>query len=82
MSKIQKETLQKMVKAIAATRDAEYDCGLCIEQLEKFVELEFDGHKSADTYPLVKHHLDSCVGCGDEYKALLDALNNIEAPAL
>lgn len=79
MSEIQKETLKRMVKAIAATRSEEYDCDLCHDQLEKFVEMDLDGKDAAASFPMIKHHLESCVGCGDEYKALIDALNGLEA---
>ncbi len=79
MTELRKETLKKMLQAIAATRDEEYDCGLCLDELEKFVELEFEGLSGAETYPLIKHHLDSCIGCGEEYKALFDALNGLQS---
>jgi hypothetical protein len=80
MTEIQKDTLQKLVRVIADTRSEEFDCDLCLDQLEKFVELEMENSNAADTYPLLKHHLDSCVGCGEEYKALVDALDGLEAP--
>ena len=80
MVDIRKDTLKKMVQAIAATRSEEYDCELCYEQLEKFVEMDLVGADAAEAYPLVKHHLDSCVGCSEEYDALIDALNSMEAP--
>lgn len=79
MSGIDKATLKKMVQAIAATRSDEYDCELCYEKLEKFVELDLIGEDPEETYPLVKNHLDSCVGCAEEYQALLDALRGMEA---
>lgn len=81
MSKISKATLRKMVQAIAATRSEEYDCDLCYEKLEKFVEMDLMGENPEESYPLVKNHLDACVGCGEEYRALLDALRGMEAPA-
>jgi len=43
MSQMKKDTLRKMVKAIASTRGEEYDCELCFEQLEKFVEMDLKG---------------------------------------
>jgi hypothetical protein len=81
MSTISKATLKKMVMAIAATRIEEYDCDLCLEKLEMFVELDLLDENPEKSYPLVKNHLDSCVGCSEEYGALLDALRGIEASA-
>ena len=81
MSGISKATLKKMVQAIAATRSEEYDCDLCYEKLEKFVELDLLDENPEESYPLVKNHLDSCIGCGEEYRALLDALRGLEAHA-
>ncbi len=79
MSRIQEETLKKMIKAIAETRSDEYDCDLCFEKLEKFVEMDFFGEDAAKHYPMVKHHLDSCVCCAEEYQALIDALSGLES---
>ena len=79
MTKMSRETLKKMVKAIAATLSEEYDCQLCFEQLQKFVEMEMDGKDAAASFPLVRHHLDSCIGCGEEYAALIDAISGAEA---
>lgn len=78
MNELSKETLKKMVKAIAATRSEEYDCQLCLDQLEKFVEMDLNGKDASSSFPLVRQHLDSCVGCEEEYAALIDAISGME----
>ena len=79
MAKMSRETLKKMVKVIAETRSDEYDCQLCLDQLQKFVEMDLEGKEAAASFPLVQNHLDSCVGCEEEYAALMDALSGLEA---
>ena len=47
--------------------------------INRFVELELDGKDTEQVLPLVKRHLELCTGCGEEYKALLTALESWEA---
>lgn len=79
MPKMSRETLKKMVEVIAATRSDEYDCQLCFDELQKFVELDLEGKDASENFPMVRHHLDSCIGCEEEYAALIDALSGMEA---
>ena len=79
MAKLQAETIKKLVKNIANTRPEEVGCDICIDQLAKFVELELEGQDVSEMMPMIKHHLDSCSGCGEEYEALLDSLNSVSA---
>jgi len=82
MAKLKPETIKKLVKSIANTRAEEVGCDICIDELAKFVEFELDGQDVSAMMPLIKHHLDSCSGCGEEYEALLDSLNSIGAAAV
>ncbi len=74
MARIKTETLKKLAKRIASTRTQELDCDGCMELIEQFVEKELDGQDAARIIPLVRHHLDTCSGCEEEYEALLTAL--------
>lgn len=82
MARLSTETLKKLVQSIVNTRPEEIGCDMCIDQLAKFVELEIDGQDIAEIMPLVKHHLDSCLGCGEEYEALIDSLKSVGAAAV
>ena len=79
MARLSNETLKKLVQSIISTRPEEIGCDMCIDQLAKFVEQELDGQDVAKIMPMIKHHLDSCLGCGEEYTALVDSLNSVAA---
>jgi len=82
MARLQSEIIKKLVKSILNTWPEEVGCDVCIEQLSKFVEQELEGQDVSEMMPLIKHHLDSCLGCGEEYEALLDSLNSLSAAAV
>ena len=77
MAKLQEGTLKKIVESIVSTRSEEVGCDMCIDKLAKFVERELAGEDVAKLMPMIKHHLDSCLGCGEEYDALLDSINSV-----
>jgi hypothetical protein len=71
------DTLKRMVRDIVSTRPDEIGCDECFEQLDRFVELELAGKNAAEALPLVRHHLDQCDDCREEFEALLAALRTI-----
>lgn len=79
MARIQSTTLRELLQRILKTKKDEIGCESCYESLDRFVELELDGKDPEQALPLVKRHLELCTGCGDEYKALLAALESWEA---
>ena len=79
MVKLQKDTLKEIVQSIINTRPEEVGCDMCIDKLAKFVERELAGENVAELMPMIKHHLDSCLGCEEEYEALLDSINSVGA---
>ena len=76
---LQTETLTKVVKDVLATRPDEMDCGSCHSQIDSFVEMLREGKKASEVKPLVKHHLDMCGDCNEEFQALLQALEAADA---
>jgi len=72
--KLDVETLKKMTRSIASTRDDEIGCDDCFEFVDIFVEAELQGKKPAEALPLVEDHLNRCTNCRDEFEALLDAI--------
>ena len=79
MAKLQKDTLKKIVQNIVNTRSEEVGCDMCIDKLAKFVERELAGEDVAQLMPMIKHHLGTCLDCGEEYEALLDSINSVGA---
>lgn len=71
--------VKKLVRALVVTRHDEMSCEICFHELDRFVELTLAGKNAAEAMPLVQSHLQMCHDCGEEFYALLDALQAIEA---
>ena len=76
--KFQSDTLMKIVQGISATRPEEIGCDTCYEELNRFADMLSMGEDPATVMPLVQHHLKMCGSCGEEFEALIQALNSIE----
>lgn len=79
MARIQSSTLKELLRRILRTQRDEIGCETCYENLDRFVELELDGKDAAQALPLVRRHLEICSGCGEEYQALLAALQSMQS---
>ena len=64
----------KFLKMLAMTKEDEHSCADVYELLDQFVELKVRGADVEKLMPKVKHHLDMCKDCFEEYEALLAAL--------
>jgi len=72
--KLNRTILKQIIRAIADTRADEISCDECFRELDRFVELKLAGKSAEEALPLVKHHLDHCPACREEYEALFEAL--------
>lgn len=73
------------LKNIYATQENEISCSECFDLVSRFVELEIAGEDPAGSMPELKHHLNQCRACRDEYEALRDLRRleeNAEMPSL
>jgi hypothetical protein len=68
------EELNKIVKSIAMTRQEEFACDECFNELDRFVELIIQGKEPSEAMPMIQDHLDRCGNCREEFEALLKAL--------
>jgi hypothetical protein len=66
--------LDKLMRALAETREREIGCDECFEQMDRFAEIEFSGSDSAAAMPLVHDHLRKCEDCHEKYETLLVAI--------
>ena len=66
--------LDKLMRALAETREREIGCDECFEQMDRFAEIEFSGSHSETAMPLVHDHLRKCEDCHEKYEALLIAI--------
>jgi len=71
------EALQKMLQMLDQTQEEEYSCDEVYQLLDQYAEAVERGEDVAQMMPLVKHHLDMCRDCHEEYEALLDILEGV-----
>ena len=69
-----KEMLRKTLLMLEQTQEEEYSCDEVYELLDQYAEAVQRGEDPAHLMPLVKHHLDMCKDCHEEYEALLNIL--------
>ena len=68
------QVLRKLLNAIEQTQDVEYSCDEVYQLLDQYTEAVERGEDAAQLMPLVKHHLDLCPDCREEFEALLSVL--------
>jgi hypothetical protein len=66
--------LDRLVRAVAETREREIGCDECFEQMDPCAEMEVSGSDAARALPLVYDHLRKCQDCHETYDALLMAI--------
>ncbi len=78
MTMLDRDRLSGLVRLIVTTRSDEIGCDECLEEVDRFVEMELAGLDAAEAMPLVQDHLDKCGSCREEFEALLRALRVVE----
>jgi hypothetical protein len=76
---IDSRRIKQMVRSILTARSDEIGCDECLEQLDRFVEMELTGKNPAEAMPLVQDHLERCRDCHEEFEALLEALRHLHS---
>lgn len=71
--------LKQLLKMISNTREDEIDCDDVLNIVDVYAEAVARGEDPSEMLPLVKHHLELCAPCLEEYEALLRILE--EKPA-
>ncbi len=75
---LSKEQIQTLVGLIATSQTDELSCDECFGQIGEYAEKALDGRELSEGMQLIQRHLEQCPCCSEEYKALLDALHEIE----
>jgi hypothetical protein len=65
--------LDKLLRAIADTRETEIGCEESFERMDRFAEVELSGLDAGAVMPLVRDHLSKCEDCRETFEALLRA---------
>ena len=74
--KMDQDLLKKFLEKVSLTRQEEIDCQDVFELIDIYAEMTAKGQDAGAMLPLVKHHLDMCVECLEEYEALLRILES------
>ena len=65
-----RKRFENWLKNIYETREEEISCSECFDLASRYLELEIAGQDAAARMPELKHHLDQCRACRDEYETL------------
>lgn len=71
--------VQMLIQMVDVTMDVEFSCEDVYNILDQYTELVYRGDDYAELMPLVKHHIEICPDCREEFEALLRILE--AAPA-
>ena len=69
---MKKGRFERWLQKIDRTEDEEISCSECFDLVSHFVEVELTGQDAAAQMPQLKHHLDQCAACHEEYETLRD----------
>ncbi len=72
------DELSKLARMLSETHEEEIGCDECLEEIDRFAEMELEGLDAAEAMPLVQDHLSKCGDCREEFEALLEALRAAE----
>ena len=74
-----KEQTRALIHMVATAGPDEIDCDTCHEQFADFVEQELLGEEPSEGLEKIKNHIDQCPCCGDEHRALVEALQIVHS---
>lgn len=64
------EKMQKVMAMLSNTQEVEMTCDEVFAVLDQFAEMAARGEDVSRLMPLVKHHLELCPDCQEEYRVL------------
>lgn len=64
--------LSRWMKQVRETVEGEIDCSACLDQIDRYVDLELSTGDASRTMPQIHHHLGMCAVCREEYEILRD----------
>jgi len=68
------QLVHNLIKRLVVTRDEELSCDEVFALVDEYAEASQRGEDVANLKPLIRHHLDMCRECDEEYHALLRVL--------
>jgi hypothetical protein len=67
---MQRSDLKDALGRLLGPSGLEVGCDECFEQIDRYVELELDGHDADAALPGLRAHLDGCPACREEHESL------------
>jgi len=79
---LERQHVQTLLSQVSRTCDEELDCGDCLAAIAEFVELELVGAEVPEALQRIRHHLEMCPECAEEYEVLYAVFSSlaIDAP--
>lgn len=68
------QIVHNLIKRLGNTQDEELSCDEVFALVDEYAEASQRGEDVASLKPLIRHHLDMCKECDEEYQALLRVL--------
>jgi len=68
------EVVPRLIRRLEKTREDELSCDEVFELIDQYAEANLPEEDSQRLKPLIRHHLDMCRECDEEYEALLRVL--------
>lgn len=62
--------LQQWLHNVFNTEDNEISCSECFDSVSHYVDVELSGENAAAQMPQLRHHLNQCAACRQEYETL------------
>ncbi len=75
---LDRDELKNLVREALQTSDEELSCDDCLDEVDRYVELELAGLDPGSALPMVRDHLRKCGDCREEFEALLAAVREVD----
>jgi len=72
---IDKKMVANLMVMLKNTQEGELSCDEVYELLDEYAEFIVNIEDADQFMPLIKHHLDMCKDCNEEYESLISFLN-------
>ncbi len=73
------KVLKGLLESLVHTHKDELDCQQVYEVIDVYAEMSERGEDVSEALPMVKHHLEMCKDCMEEYEALMRVLEASES---
>jgi hypothetical protein len=75
--RLEADMLKTLLRSVIAARPDEIGCDRCLQELDRFVEMELAGRDASAAMPLVQHHLSQCKDCREEFEVLYSIVQKL-----